>query len=136
MFYILEKQLHKFGQFIKFSIVGALNTLVSLITFYFLIRLGVYYLLAINLAYGMGMLSGYTLHKIWVFDSEHSILKTVPKFIAINLTSLGLTNILLYICVMIFNLDKILAQIIITFIVLIISYFGNKIWTFRKEGTI
>lgn len=118
-------------QFIKFSLVGVSNTLISLISYTILVRLGLYYVIANVLAYGIGMLNSYILNKLWVFKSKKSVGSTSLKFTLVSLGSLSISTCFLYLCVSIIGLNKILAQVVVTFLVLIINFSANKIWAFK-----
>ena len=125
------KLIKKHLQFVKFSLVGATNTLISLMAYTLLVKLGIYYIVANVLAYGVGMVNSYILNKLWVFNSNSSTGSTAAKFILINISALSLSTFLLYLCVSLIGVNKILSQIIVTFMVLTINYTANKLWTFR-----
>jgi len=60
-------------KFIKFSIVGVSNTLVSLVLFYILFEfLGVYYIIASTLGYIVGLINSYFWNLRWTFRHRHS----------------------------------------------------------------
>jgi len=54
-------------QFIKFAIVGGLNSLLSVVTYALLLVVGVWYVAATVAAYGVAMAVGYTLNRRWTF---------------------------------------------------------------------
>ncbi|KZL92968.1 GtrA family protein [Clostridium magnum] len=120
-------------QFIKFSLVGVSNTLISLISYTIIVKLGLYYIVANVLAYGVGMVNSFILNKRWVFKSKNSVGTTAVKFILVNLGALSASTFLLYLCVSIIGLNKILAQIVVTLLVLIINFSANKLWSFRTR---
>lgn len=118
-------------QFIKFSLVGVSNTSISLICYTIIVKLGLYYIIANVLAYGVGMVNSFILNKRWVFKSKNSVGSTAIKFTLVNLGALSASTFLLYLCVSIIGLNKILAQVVVTFLVLIINFSANKIWAFK-----
>lgn len=120
-------------QFIKFSLVGASNTFISLMTYALLVRIGLYYIIANVLAYGVGMVNSFILNKRWVFKSKNSVGSTAVKFTLVNLGALSTSTFLLYICNSIIGLNKILAQIVVTFLVLTINFSANKLWSFKTS---
>jgi Predicted membrane protein len=133
MLYMFKRLTIKNLQLIKFSIVGASNTLLSLLSYYLLIHIGLHYLIANTLAFGVGILNSYTLNKLWVFQVRNSNYTTLIKFISLNLFTLSLSSILLMLLISVFHAGKIISQIIVTCTILFINYIINKLWTFSNN---
>lgn len=130
----IKELIIRFSQFIKFCFTGVINTLITLSLFYILTyKFKIFYLLANVISYIAGMINSYIMNRKWVFKSDNSVIKSSAKFLVINLLSLGLSTLLLHAFVKNLNLNKMLSQIITTGMVMIINYFGNKLWTFRKS---
>lgn len=127
----LKLFLQKYGQFIKFCIVGVSNTAISLIAYYILLNLGVYYLLASTISYCVGILNGYIFSSSFVFKRTMN-LKLALKFISVYLSSLLINLLVLYIFVDIFGISEFIAQVMVTLINVIYNYLLNKLWTFRQ----
>lgn len=120
-------------RFIKFGLVGILNTLINWILFIILNRLGSYYIISNIIAYSISTLNSYLWNSKWVFKySGDSLKETSLKFIILNIIGLTLNTIILYLLVDIVGLRKLIALIITTGIVMILNYFINKIWVFKK----
>lgn len=128
-----QKSINKGRQFIKFSIVGFSNTTISVLAYYILIKLGLNYTLSNILAYGIGMLNSYIFNKKWVFEAKNTTKTMGLRFVVLSICSLATSSFLLYLFISVIYLNKVLAQLIVTVTILIISFIGNKIWTFRKE---
>lgn len=121
----------KYIQIIKFGIVGISNTLISWIIYFLLIKINVFYLIANIAAFFCGMLNGFIWNKTWVFKVVGSIRKTFIKYALVNLCTLGLSTFLLFVFVNGLGLGKFISQICATLIIILISYFGNRLWTFK-----
>ena len=120
-------------RFIKFGMVGVLNTLVNWIIFFILNLFGMYYILANIIAYTLGTINSYLWNTLWVFKyREKASADTTIKFIILNLVGLGLNTGILYILVDLYNLNKFIGLVITTIIVMIINYVVNKLWVFSK----
>ncbi|MDT8715684.1 GtrA family protein [Clostridium sp. 19966] len=119
-------------QFIKFAIVGASNTLITLIAYNILIKFGVNYILANIIGYFVGMLNGFVWSKNWVFDATEAASKLFFKFVLVNLLSLGFSTLALSFLVSSLTINKTIAQLITTVGTVLINYVLNKIWTFKK----
>lgn len=130
----MKKDLNEFISFIKFSMVGVVNTLVNWITFFILSNIGIYYIAANIIAYSIATTNSYFWNSKWVFKYEKgSTIKSSFKFILLNLFGLALNTSILYLLVDFLNLKKILALIIATGVTMIINYFINKLWVFKSN---
>lgn len=120
-------------RFIKFGMVGVLNTLVNWVIFFILETCGVYYILANIIAYSLSTIHSYLWNTLWVFKyKDKASTDTTFKFITLNVVGLLLNTVILYILVDLFNLNKMLGLIITTIIIMFINYAVNKIWVFKR----
>lgn len=120
-------------RFIKFGMVGVINTLVNWIIFFILNGLGMYYILANIIAYILGTVNSYLWNTLWVFKyKDKASTETTIKFIILNLIGLGLNTGILYVLVDLCNLNKFIGLVTTTAIVMIINYIVNKLWVFSK----
>lgn len=120
-------------RFIKFGLIGVLNTLINWILFILLNSFGVYYIISNVIAYSISTLNSYLWNSKWVFKyNEDNVKETSFKFIVLNIIGLTLNTIILYLLVDIVRLNKLIALVITTGIVMILNYFINKLWVFKK----
>lgn len=120
-------------RFIKFGMVGVLNTLVNWVIFFILNAFGMYYILANIIAYALGTIHSYLWNTLWVFKyKEKASTDTTIKFVILNAVGLGLNTGILYVLVDLCNLNKFIGLVITTGIVMIINYVVNKLWVFSK----
>ncbi len=145
----MKKLLAKFGihnreeffrvlwQFIKFSIVGVSNTLISL---------GIYYIFVFISAdlYMWGQVAGWVVSVLnaffwnnkYVFQSEHSDLKSILKRLLKTYMTYGatflLTTVLLYLEVELWSVSELIAPIINLLITIPLNFLLNKFWAFKK----
>lgn len=120
-------------RFIKFGLVGVLNTLINWILFILLNSFGIYYIISNVIAYSISTLNSYLWNSKWVFKySGDNVKETSLKFIVLNVIGLTLNTIILYLLVDIVGLNKLIALVITTGIVMILNYFINKFWVFKK----
>ncbi|MEK6860293.1 MAG: GtrA family protein [Nanoarchaeota archaeon] len=122
-------------QFLKFIIIGIINTLVNLSVFYILTDvIGVYYMVSAVIAFMFAVTNSFILNKTWTFE-EHLNYKTSSKyfkFIVISVIALVFNLILLYVLVEYFAVNHMIAQVCGVFLNFLINFFGNKLWTFKK----
>lgn len=118
---------------IKFCIVGGINTLITLLIFYLLNKLlGMHYLISSTIGYIFGMINSYYLNKIWTFhDKDTRIALQFIKFIVVNVTSLSINILVMYILVDELKIDSMISQIIATGFSTISNYIGSRLLVFR-----
>ena len=99
------------GQALRFCVVGATNTAVSLATFWVLLHVGVHYVLAAALAFAAGAVNGYVLNRTWTFRADGSWRARV-LYVAVQLLGLGLNVTLVWLLVEAAGLGELLAQVL------------------------
>ena len=120
---------------VKFCIVGGINTLISLLTFYVLNKiLGFNYMVSSVIGYAFGMINSYVLNKKWTFnDKDKKIILQLVKFIVVNGISLGINLVAMYILVDRLHIDSMAAQVIATGFSTSFNYLGSKALVFNSS---
>ena len=87
------------GQFLKFALVGVLNTVVDFLVFQLLnLTLGWTYLAQV-IGYSAGVLNSYFWNSRWTFRKEHQrSAREAAAFVVVNLVSLGVSLGVLWLC--------------------------------------
>lgn len=120
---------------VAFLLVGATNTLLGLAVFtvlYYTWGGTLHYLGSLVLAYAVGILVGFVLHRRLVFRVEGNVLMDFVRFTSVQATSLALNTALLPALVEIVGLPVLPAQVISLAIVVVASYFGHLLFSFRR----
>jgi putative flippase GtrA len=135
-----------FWQFVRFSMVGILNTLIDVITLNILLwRFPTHnanlLLLYNSLAYTLGALNSFSLNKYWTFKQKRSTTGgEIARFAIINVTGILCNDITIWVVARILhplisnnilwaNVSK-LSAIAVTFLV---SYLGMRLWVFANN---
>ena len=132
---IEKKKSNVIWEFIKFALVGALNTGIHLGILYLLTEyFGIYYLLASCIGFCAAVTNSFILNTIWTFKAD---IKDKPKsryakFFAISLVALGVNLGGLYLLTEHFHIWYMFSQLMATGISLFINFLGNKLWTYKK----
>jgi putative flippase GtrA len=117
---------------LKFGTVGIFNTLITIGSFMLLLSVGVNYLLANIISYGLGVINSYYWNKNWVFEATSGQKNLFLKFVVVNLITLLINTLSLYLLVNYLGIHPIIGQFISTGIGMVINYLLNKRWTFNK----
>lgn len=127
---IFAKLWIKYLPFIKFCLVGVTNVVISYTAYFILLKLGLYYLLAITIASVVGILNGYIWSSKFVFKKNRSI-SNMMKFFIVYISVLFINLGIMYICVDTYNVHKLIAPIFAIGVGTTYNYLLNKVWTFK-----
>lgn len=125
----------KFGQFIKFGIVGCSNTLINLAVYYVCLYLGAHYLLAYTLGFLVSVCNAFYWNNKYVFENkqEKNLLKAFTKVFASYGISFLLSVFLMSIMVEILNISSVIAPILKLAITIPLNFGLNKVWAFKDK---
>jgi putative flippase GtrA len=122
-------------QFGKFMLVGVLNFLVdqgifNLLNYVFLVN----YILAKTISYSCGVINSYFFNRMWTFKQKLKYLSwDFAKFIFVNLISMGVSLLAMYIFVNRFMMPNWLASVLSTFFSFTVNFAGNKLLVFKDK---
>jgi putative flippase GtrA len=128
---IIARHRHSLGEFIKFALVGLLNTGVDVAIFFLLTWAGSPYVAAQVVSYSCGAANSYLLNKIWTFRSSGLSYAEVVRFTVVNLVSLGISILVLTLLHDTFGLELAASKGGATVCALVANFLGNKLWVFR-----
>lgn len=124
-------------QFAKYGLVGVSNSLIGFAIYAVAVKLGVQYLLASAAAYAIGSLNGYVLNRRWTFRAGHlSHATSASRYGAVQLSAMAANLGLLYLCVDVFGVEKILGQAIVVVVVFLLTFVANRLWSFAHPGEV
>ncbi|MCY8953221.1 MULTISPECIES: GtrA family protein [Bacillus] len=121
-------------KFLKFSLIGILNTLITMISYITLVKVGINYLTANCFAYLIGVINSYYWNKNWVFEFKNKEISLFLKFLTVNLIVLIFNTITLFILVDKLFINKFISQLFSINVGMIMNFFLHKLWTFNKQN--
>lgn len=122
----------RYSQFLRFCMVGVVNTLISVVIFNILIYFGVHYLIATILGYVAGLINGYVSSSKFVFKEDVNK-NTAIKFVIVYMSALLINLALMYVMVDMGKIHPSLGQIAVTVFNVVYNFILNKIWTFKGK---
>jgi putative flippase GtrA len=121
---------------VRFLVIGGLNTLLGLglfAAFHALIGDDVPYPLLLVPTYGVSIPIAFAMQRRFVFDAEGgSVLVDLARYTFVQLTSIGLNAVLLFMMVEFASLPVVLAQAITVAIIVVVTYFSHLLFSFRR----
>ncbi len=135
----LEPRWKEVMRFIKFSIVGLSNTMISYVVYLIGISLGMNYLVASILGFVISVVNAFYWNHTYVFKvregEKRSLLQSFVKtFLSYAGTGLVLANILLVIQVRFLGVPEVVAPLINLIITIPLNYILNKVWAFSVKS--
>lgn len=139
MKYKVKKYYKRYEEIINYIIVGALTTLVSLLSYYictftFLNPLDPIQLQIANIiSWIMAVTFAYITNRIYVFKSKNKeVIKEALKFYSSRLLTLLLDMSLMFLIVTILSNNDKIAKVIVQLLILIGNYIISKFLVFKK----
>lgn len=118
-------------QFIKFSIVGLSNTIISLFVYYALLWLGINYFIANIVAWIVSVFNAFYWNNKYVFKNGNSyIIALIRTYMSYGVSFL-LGSSILVILIECFDISVKLAPILVLVITIPLNFLMNKYWAFR-----
>lgn len=118
--------------FIKFLLIGGSNTVICMILFWGLNKIGFNYLLSSALMNIFGIIEGYILNAKLLYKTNLK-LKELFKYFNVYAVAFVLNLIMMYVFVSCMHIQKLLAQILTTGILTIINYQIVKLFVFKSK---
>ena len=121
-------------EFIKFVLVGCINTLLHLSILYLLVEyFSIYYVFASLIAFIIAVINSFIMNTLWTFkkDIKTKTGSRYGKFFIVSVIAVMANLLLLYLITEYIGIWYILSQVIATGFSLIINFIGNKFWTYK-----
>ena len=120
-------------QQVRFMEVGILNTVIGYGSYILLMLVGVNYLIANTMSTIIGVVNSYFWNKHYTFQSGSKSKREPAKFVLVYLTSYLLGTLFIFVLVEKFSVNKYLVGLLNLFVTTLISFFGHKYFSFKKE---
>ncbi|HEY1540344.1 MAG TPA: GtrA family protein [Solirubrobacteraceae bacterium] len=122
------------GQFARFAVVGASNTVLTLAVYTLLLWAGLPYIEAFAPAFAAGAVSGYTLNRLWTFDVAAARSRGLMRYASVQLAGLALNAVLLIAFVELLGMQRLMAQVVAVGCVSLLTFAASRRWVFRDGG--
>lgn len=120
-------------QLTRFLITGGIATILGYSAFLICLRaFNLHYILANFIAFIVGIIFGYNCNRRWSFNGPHHKSSHLFEYLAVYLTSLLVSTIILKICVDFFGIIPEIAFILSLCVTTCINFLGIKFLVFKK----
>ncbi|HEX2016523.1 MAG TPA: GtrA family protein [Solirubrobacteraceae bacterium] len=121
------------AQFVKYGVVGIVNTLLSVALIVLGDRLGVWHIAAYAVAYGVGAINGYVVNRRWTFQASAPHSRLAVRYFVVQGAALLASTGLVYLLVDVAGMQHVLGQLIAIATAVTGGFFANRWWTFAQE---
>ena len=128
---LIAQHRHTIGEFLKFAVVGLLNTGVDVAIFFLLTGVNMPYVAAQLVSYSSGAANSYLLNKFWTFRSSGLSYTEIIRFTTVNLVSLAISVVVLTLLHDTAGMGLAAAKAGATLCALAANFLGNKLWVFK-----
>ena len=123
------------ARLVRFIVVGASNTALTLSLYAIAVELGVWYPLAAFLGYAAGIVNGYTWNRIWTFRAGSFHFREFSRYLLVQGGGLVANVLGVVLAVETLGMGKVTAQIVTLVSIVLVTYSINRWWTFRPRET-
>ena len=120
-------------EFVRFLIVGAANTLISLVVYRGLLWVGVWYVVAAPLAWGAGVVNGYVFNRRWTFGARDTKRARV-LYALFGAIGAGVASLLVVAFVRGAGIGRFEAYLAAVPPVTVATFLANRFWTFSERA--
>jgi dolichyl-phosphate beta-glucosyltransferase len=127
------KSSDKSKQFIKYCLVGGVNTFIDIGALYVFVEyLKIDVITASVFSFIIAVANSFLMNKLWTFRNKSTnYRKQFIKFFIVSVIGLGVNTIFMFTLVNLLSIWYILSKVITSFVVLTWNFLVNKFWTFR-----
>lgn len=130
----------KYKEIINYLIVGALTTVIALVTYYLCVftildpNNAVQLQIANVISWISGVIFAYITNRKFVFESNNTnLVKEATSFVGARLVTLLIDMLTMFIMVTLLRLNDKISKLVAQVIVIILNYVFSKIFVFKKD---
>lgn len=137
MFNFVLSLINKYGEIIRYLVVGVLTTLVSVLSYYVCARMfTIGYMLSTVLSWIISVLFAFVTNKWFVFQSKtcekYKIFKECGDFFLCRIVTLLIEMIMMWVFVDMIHVDDMISKIIVQFVLIVLNYVFSKLFVFKN----
>ncbi len=129
---LFKKHIETGRQFVKFSLIGISNSVISYCVYLILLFFNFYYILALIISNIISIINSYLWNRFWAFESKKIWHQEIFKFVFVYVVSFVVNLLLLVLLVEVAKIDPKLAQLLAAVFLVFLTFSGQKFWTFGR----
>ena len=132
--HFLGRRKHAMTQFLKFGLVGVLNTVIAYVVYLFFVMVGIHYMISNLIGFSVSVVNSYYWNNRYVFKAEGQRVwwKTLAKtYISYAGTGIVLSSLLLFLWVDVCGIMEEVAPLLNLLFTVPINFIVNKFWAYK-----
>lgn len=131
---MINKLYHKFRDLILYGIIGCCASGLDFVIYTILVKyICVYYIYANSISVLAGISTSFILNRKYNFKVKDHTVRRFSIFLSVGLMGLILSNIILYICISIIDLNELVSKFLSIVLVVFLQFLLNKFITFKTK---
>jgi len=128
---IISVLFHKFRHLVLYGIIGSFSSGLDFAIYTFLVQIvGFQYLIANCMSVFVGITTSFILNRNYNFKVKDHVKRRFGIFLTVGLCGLLLSNLILYLCIDIMEMNKIISKLLSIVMVVFFQFLLNKYLTF------
>ena len=134
MIQLVRTLYQKFRHLILYGIIGSFSSGLDFAIYTLLIQIfGVQYLIANCISVLGGISTSFVLNRNYNFKIKDHAKRRFTIFLTVGLCGLVMSNIILYLCIDILSMDKLISKLLSIVLVVFFQFLVNKYLTFKPS---
>ncbi len=131
---MLKNLYYRFRHLILYGIIGTFSSSLDFIIYTLLVQIvGLHYLVANCISILAGITTSFFLNRNYNFKVKDNVRGRFAIFLTVGLCGLMLSNIVLYVCVSILDMNKLVSKLLSIVLVVFFQFLINKYITFKPS---
>lgn len=125
----------KFRHLILYGIIGSFSSGLDFLIYTLLVQVGgIQYLLANCISVLAGISTSFILNRNFNFKVKDHAKRRFSIFLTVGLCGLVISNLILYICIDVLSIDKLVSKLLSIVLVVFFQFLVNKYLTFKPSN--
>ena len=125
----------KFRHLILYGIIGSFSSGLDFLIYTLLVQVGgIQYLLANCISVLAGISTSFILNRNYNFKVKDHAKRRFSIFLTVGLCGLIMSNLILYICIDVLSMDKLISKLLSIVLVVFFQFLVNKYLTFKPSN--
>lgn len=131
----IKKILYKFRHLILYGIIGSFSSGLDFLIYTLLVQIaGLQYILANCISVLGGISTSFILNRNYNFKVKDHAKRRFSIFLTVGLCGLLMSNIILYLCIDVWSMDKLISKLLSIVLVVLFQFLINKYFTFKPSN--
>lgn len=132
---LIKKLYFKFRHLILYGIIGSFSSGLDFAIYTLLVQVvGLQYIIANCISVLGGISTSFILNRNYNFQVKDNTKRRFAIFLTVGLCGLMLSNIILYVCIDVLDMNKIISKLLSIVLVVFFQFIVNKYLTFKPSN--